>query len=223
MFFILAWILTGRTFGHLILNIPQVWGVSDGITLEEPLDESTTNWVCAGRMPDTESPVSFVAGREYTLPLICGEKDFNATWCLPGDWHTGNGTTQDFAGCAMAITYDDYKNPLNYKYLAYTEQCPVRGANTRFIISPNAQNCERCVCSWAWAPSRDYSSPAQFYHNCFYCSITGGLNVPMKPFDFINVNGAQYVNKTYRQIANYTYVYARPAGIKVKPRRKKKN
>lgn len=186
---------------HLILNEPQVWGVSDGIALEQPLDGSTQNWMCAGQQPDTTAIINFVAGQSYNLQTICGEQDLDAPGCLVGDWHTGN-SANDYSGCALSISYDDYTNPDNHRYLSYSQECPKRDTDTTFVISRNVQNCERCVCSWAWAPSRDYSSPAQYYHNCFYCSISGGSdgNATMRQFDFINVPGAAFTDATYNDI-----------------------
>lgn len=213
---ILTVIQSNLVSGHLILNEPQVWGVNDGVSLEQPLDQSTQNWICAGKQPDTNSVVNLVAGNTYSFQTICGEQDVNAPGCLIGDWHTGDDNS-DYSGCALAVSYSDYKNPSNHQYLSYTHDCPKRGVDTTFVVSPNVQNCERCVCSWAWAPSRDYSSPPQFYHNCFYCSISGGNNATMKQFDFINVPNAAYVDKTYNDIVNPDELYSSVAPTNTVP------
>jgi hypothetical protein len=205
--FLFLFSLSGSVLSHLILNEPQVWGVNDGIALEQPLDQNTQNWMCAGKQPDTNSVINLVAGQTYSFQTICGEQNINAPGCLIGDWHTGN-NNDDYSGCALSVSYSDYTNPDNHKYISYSQDCPKRQTDTTFIISPNVQNCERCVCSWGWAPSRDYSSPAQFYHNCFYCSISGGNNATMKQFDFINVRDASYTDRTYNDIVNPDEIYS---------------
>jgi flagellar motor protein MotB len=192
--------LASKVHGHLILNIPEVWGIDDGTSLEQPLDTSTANPVCAGRSPENNGVVNFEAGQTYDFDVSCGEKDINSGGCLVGDWHSGDPAT-DYSGCALGVNYDGYESQDNYKYISYSKDCGKRGEPTSFTITTNIQDCERCVCSWSWAPSRQYSSPGQFYHNCFYCSISGGkMNATMRPLDFINVRGAQYQDATYNSI-----------------------
>lgn len=183
---------------HIVLNIPEVWGISDAVDLETPLDKTTQNWICAGKSPDNQNVVQLVAGNTYSWQTICGELDLQADGCLVGDWHTGD-NANDYSGCALGISYSDYTNPLNHKYLSHSKDCPKRGVNTQFTILSNVKNCDKCVCSFAWAPSIDYSTP-QFYHNCFYCSITGGSNALLRHLDFINVNGAEFSETTYNEI-----------------------
>lgn len=187
--------------GHLVLNIPQVWGINDAIALEQPLDATTTDWICAGKQPTTNAKVTLVAGQTYSWQVMCGELGLDEPGCLVGDWHTGT-ASNDYSGCALGIAYDTWQQARSHYYLAFTADCPKRMTNTSFTISTTVQNCENCVCSWAWAPSREYSSPAQFYHNCFYCSVSGGQESTqgMKPFDFINVRDAQYTDVTYNDI-----------------------
>lgn len=192
--------MTSRVYGHLILNIPEVWGIDDGTSLEQPLDTSTANPLCAGRSPENNGVVNFEAGQTYDFDVSCGEKDINSGGCLVGDWHSGDPPT-DYSGCALGVSYDGYESQDNYKYISYSKDCGKRGEPTSFTISTNVQDCERCICSWSWAPSRQYSSPGQFYHNCFYCSISGGkMNATMRPLDFINIRGAQYQDATYNSI-----------------------
>jgi flagellar motor protein MotB len=192
--------MTSKVYGHLILNIPEVWGIDDGTSLEQPLDTSTANPVCAGRSPENNGVVNFDAGQTYEFDVSCGEKDINSGGCLVGDWHSGDPAT-DYSGCALGINYDGHESQDNYKYISYSKDCGKRGEPSSFTITTNVQDCERCVCSWSWAPSRQYSSPGQFYHNCFYCSISGGkMNATMRPLDFINIRGAQYQDATYNSI-----------------------
>lgn len=194
---------------HLVLNIPQVWGISDSVSLEQPLDATTQNYVCAGRTPPSNAGVvQLVAGRSYSFNTVCGEINLGTDGCLTGDWHTGNSLT-DYSGCALSVSYSDYRTPANHKYISYTQECPKYDTPTSFRISENVENCERCVCSWAWAPSRDFSSPGQFYHNCFYCSISGGRGnrTSMRTLDFINVNNAGYNDITYNDIRGLNNIY----------------
>jgi hypothetical protein len=192
--------MTSQVYGHLILNIPEVWGIDDGTSLEQPLDTTTVNPICAGRSPENNGIVNFEAGQTYEFDVSCGEKDINSGGCLIGDWHSGEPAT-DYSGCALGVNYDGYESQDNYKYISYSKDCGKRGEPSSFTITTNIQDCERCVCSWSWAPSRQYSSPGQFYHNCFYCSISGGkMNATMRPLDFINVRGAQYQDATYNSI-----------------------
>jgi len=192
--------MTSKVYGHLILNIPEVWGIDDGTSLEQPLDTSTANPVCAGRSPENNGVVNFEAGQTYEFDVSCGEKDINSGGCLVGDWHSGDPAT-DYSGCALGISYDGHESQDNYKYISYSKDCGKRGEPSSFTITTNVEDCERCVCSWSWAPSRQYSSPGQFYHNCFYCSISGGkMNATMRPLDFINIRGAQYQDATYNSI-----------------------
>ena len=188
---------------HLILNISQVWGIENGVDLEQPLYMNTLNPICAGKSPSNNAGiVNFIAGNTYNVPITCGEKDLNAPGCLIGDWHTGN-AADDYPGCALAINYNGYSEQSDFKYISYSKDCAKRGSLTSFVITKNVQNCEKCVCSWSLAPSLKYSSPPQFYHNCFYCSITGGIletNVTMRTLDFININGANYTEVTYNDI-----------------------
>lgn len=188
---------------HLILNISQVWGIENGVDLEQPLYMNTLNPICAGKSPSNNAGiVNFIAGNTYNVPITCGEKDLNAPGCLIGDWHTGN-AADDYPGCALAINYNGYSEQSDFKYISYSKDCAKRGSLTSFVITKNVQNCEKCVCSWSLAPSIKYSFPPQFYHNCFYCSITGGIletNVTMRTLDFINVKGAQYNEITYNDI-----------------------
>ncbi len=208
MFKYYLYIFYTPVLSHLIFNQPQVWGINNGLSLEQPLDQLTPNWMCAGRNPDTNNVINFVAGNTYSFQTICGEKNLNAPGCLIGDWHTGN-NNNDYSGCALSISYSDYKNPNNHMYLSYSRDCPKRGVDTTFVISSTVRNCDLCVCSWAWAPSRKYSSPAQFYHNCFYCSVTGGGNNLVK-FDFINVPNAAYTDVTYNDILQFNRLYTLP-------------
>lgn len=204
--FVLYFIVSNNLcFSHLILNRPEVWGIQESIALEEPLDGTTSNWICAGKTPDSDAIINLVAGSTYNFETICGEKSLTASGCLIGDWHTGY-SLNDYSGCALGVTYSDYMDDSSHKYISYTEVCPLRGRPTQFTISKNVENCSRCVCSWVWAPSREYSSPAQFYHNCFYCSITGGEGTQnnMKQLDFINVRGSQYSDVTYNDINRIT-------------------
>jgi hypothetical protein len=194
-------IIAPQIQSHLILDIPQVWGIRDGISLEQPLDTSVSNWMCAGKAPENNGVVNFVAGQTYQFNTVCGEKDPNAPGCLIGDWHTGP-LQNDYSGCGLSISYSDYRNPANHKYISYSRECPKSNTPTSFTISENVENCENCICSWGWAPSRMHSSPGQFYHNCFYCSITGGRGSQssMKQFDFFNVRDAQHFDLTYNDI-----------------------
>jgi hypothetical protein len=197
------------TNAHLVLNIPEVWGINNGVSLEQPLDENTNNPICAGQSPQELGIVNIIAGESYKMETICGEKDLNSPGCLIGSWHVGN--NNDYSGCALSVNYDNYESMNDYKYISYSEQCPKRGTTTDFIISKNVKNCDKCICSWTWAPSRMYSSPGQFYHNCFYCSITGGTNssVTMKPLDFINIKGSQYSDIVYKDL-NLNSIYTEP-------------
>jgi hypothetical protein len=197
----LATVVVPLIESHLILNIPQVWGISDGISLEQPLDISVENWMCAGKAPENNGVFNFVAGRTYQFNTVCGEKNPNAPGCLIGDWHTGT-MQNDYSGCGLSVSYSNYRNPANHKYISYSRECPKSNTPTSFTISENVENCENCICSWGWAPSRMHSSPGQFYHNCFYCSITGGRGSQstMKQFDFFNVRGAQHFDLTYNDI-----------------------
>jgi hypothetical protein len=186
--------------GHLVLNRPEVWGLST--ELENPLDINTVNPMCGGRTPSENGIVTLQAGNVYNMETICGERDLNGQGCLVGDWHSG-GNADDYSGCALGVTYNDYNDMGSYKYISYTKDCPKRGINTQFEISKNVKNCDKCVCSWSWAPSRKYSSPGQFYHNCFYCKIVGGNNGSennMRNLDFINIKNAQYTDRTYNDI-----------------------
>lgn len=186
---------------HLVFNRPETWGIND-VSLEQPLDVNTENPLCAGRVPENNGIIHFVAGETYYFDLICGEKDLNAIGCLTGDWHSGS-MNNDYAGCALSVNYNDYRIQNDYKYMSYSQDCAKRGDVTGFVISKNIQNCDRCVCSWSWAPSRKYSSPGQFYHNCFYCSISGGIdnnNVIMRSLDFINIRGSIFSDITYNDI-----------------------
>jgi hypothetical protein len=193
---------------HLILNTPQVWGINDGTSLEEPLDTTTSNPMCAGKSPENNGVINFVAGKSYNFDITCGEKNINAPGCLIGDWHSGN-NANDYPGCALSVSYNGYNSQDNFKYISYSEECGKRGTHTSFIISKNIKNCENCICSWSLAPSRDYSSPGQFYHNCFYCSISGGTsNSTMRTLDFINIKGAKYRDTTYKEI-NPSNIYTR--------------
>lgn len=187
-----------KTYAHLIFNSPETWGIND-VSLEQPLDINTENPLCAGRAPDNDGIIRLVAGETYYFDIRCGEKDLNAIGCLTGDWHSGE-MNNDYAGCALGINYNDYRLQNEYKYISYSRDCAKRGDVSTFVISKNVQNCDRCVCSWSWAPSRKYSSPGQFYHNCFYCSITGGNNASMRQLDFINVKGTSLIDTTYNDI-----------------------
>ena len=191
-----------KVSAHLILNIPEVWGINNGEDLEYPLDTTSSNFICAGKTPENNGIVKFVAGQNYNLPVTCGEKDINAPGCLIGDWHTGD-AANDYPGCALSVSYNGYNSPEDFKYISYSKDCAKRGTTTSFIITQNIQNCEKCICSWSLAPSREYSSPGQFYHNCFYCSISGGTTnstSTMRSLDFINVKGTQYQDVTYNDI-----------------------
>ncbi len=198
---ILATVVLPLIESHLILNIPQVWGISDGISLEQPLDTSVNNWMCRGKVPENNGVVNFVAGQTYQFGTVCGEKDSNAPGCLNGDWHTGM-SQNDYSGCGLSVSYSNYQNPANHKYISYSRECPKSNTPTLFTISENVENCENCICSWGWAPSRMHSSPGQFYHNCFFCSITGGRGSQktMKQFDFFNVRAANHFDLTYNDI-----------------------
>lgn len=186
---------------HLVLNIPEVWGILDAGSLETPLDATTDNWVCAGQSPGNSGIVELVAGNTYSYDVICGELDPSEPGCLDGDWHTGN-NQDDYSGCALSVNYDDYSDPDSYKYISVAKDCPRAGSKTDFYISKQIQDCDDCVCSWTWAPSRKYSSPAQFYQNCFLCTITGGTGSKesMKKLDIINVQGANYNDIVYNDI-----------------------
>jgi hypothetical protein len=186
---------------HLILKHPNVWGVKDSYSLEQPLDNTNNNWICAGRNPDNNNIIELTAGRSYDFNISCGEKDLNAPGCLVGDWHAGN-NVDDYAGCVLGVNYNNYKNASNYFYMSHSKECAKRESPSSFYISRNVRNCEKCVCSWAWAPSRKYSSPAQFYHNCFYCKITNGIGTrkTMKKHEFINVKNSRYNDVTYNDI-----------------------
>ena len=123
--------------------------------------------ICAGRAPDTEQVLSFVAGDSYDFEVICGELGLDSPGCLPGDWHSGD-NNDDYSGCALSIDYSgDYKNMSNHRYISYSSECAKRGTLTNFKIAENVNNCERCVCSWTWAPSRDYSSLVNFIATVF--------------------------------------------------------
>jgi hypothetical protein len=215
---------------HLILDIPQTWGIRNGIALEQPLDTSTSNWICGGQSPENNGIMKLVAGQTYEFSTICGEKNTNDPWCLKGDWHSGN-SQNDYSGCGLSVSYTNYQNPDSHKYISYTRDCPKSNTLTSFKISENVENCENCVCSWGWAPSRAYSSPGQFYHNCFYCSISGGKGnqMSMKQFDFFNVRGAKYTDLTYNDIKPDIYNNTRSKKPSLRPskknylRRSKKN
>lgn len=187
---------------HIIINSPYIWGISNGVRLEQPITPSTDNWICNGMSPPINAPtLTLIAGQTYSFQTVCGEKNLNAPGCLIGDWHSGS-NVNDYAGCTLGISYlntSSYKNINSYKYISYTRNCPKRTTNTTFIISKYIQNCNKCVCSWAYAPSLKYSTP-QFYHNCFYCNIIGGYNNythNMLSMDFINVkNSYKDITKT---------------------------
>ena len=188
---------------HLILNITQVWGIEDGVDLESPLYSTTLNPMCAGKsLPINAGVVNLIAGNTYNFPITCGEKDLNAPGCLIGDWHTGD-AADDYPGCALSVSYNGYSEQSDFKYISYSKDCAKRGSLTSFIITKNVQNCTKCICSWSLAPSLKSSSPPQFYHNCFYCSISGGnsnTTMTMRPLDFINIKGANYTDVTYNDI-----------------------
>jgi len=196
-----VFIFCSRTLNaHLILNIPQVWGIDDGVALEQPLDINTLNPICAGKTPENNGVFNFIAGQTYELPITCGEKDINEPGCLIGDWHNGNSGT-DYPGCALAISYNGIDSQSNFKYLSYSSDCAKINASTSFMISANIENCDQCICSWSLAPSRLHSSPGQFYHNCFYCSISGGvINPTMRMLDFMNIRNTVLHDLTYNDI-----------------------
>lgn len=194
------------TLCHLVLNIPQVWGIEDSVSLEYPIDNTNTNPICSGRSPNNDPPnpediVNIVAGNTYSYQIICGELELDAPGCLVGDWHAGD-DVNDFSGCGLSVSYNDHTNLSDHKYISYSPNCARRGQDTLFRIAQDIQNCELCVCSWSWAPSRMYSSPGQFYSNCFYCSITNGIGSEsyMKNFDFINIQGGQHEDITYNDL-----------------------
>jgi hypothetical protein len=177
-------------YSHLILNGRFTWGIND-MSLEMPMDKNTQDYVCRGEAPiSRNTKVVFTSNKTYGLNIICGEKNLNAPGCLIGDWHTDN--NGDYAGCALSISYNSNPNRitrLNQYYLGNSKTCARRGEMSNFKIN-NVPSCEKCICSWNWAPSRKYSSPAQFYQNCFYCKIiNNNLNVSistLKKFEYIN-------------------------------------
>jgi hypothetical protein len=184
---------------------PETWGINDAISLEQPLSVNTPNYICAGKQPLSKSKViTLYAGKTYSFRTICGELNVNAPGCLNGDWHTGDSAT-DFSGCVLAAAYSNYKNPSNHKLISYSSTCPKKYGMNNFKIGKKIQNCEGCVCSWAWAPSIDYSTP-QFYHNCFYCNIRGGIGTSskMKTLPFINVPNAKYQSTTFNKLFKKT-------------------
>jgi len=187
---------------HLVLNEPEVWGISDAADLEYPLDNTTENPICSGRQPDTEAVREFVAGETYNLEVICGELSRGAPGCSINDWHQGSDGI-DYGGTALSINYGDFNSRSETKYLAFTRDGPQPQGDTSFKITENVRDCNKCICSWVWSPSRDYSSPGQFYQNCFYCSITNGNNIAlsdMQNLDFINIRNADFTDKTYNDL-----------------------
>ena len=165
------------------------------------MDITTNNPICAGITPQENGIIEFKAGETYNFDISCGERDLNAPGCLIGDWHSGN-NLDDYSGCALSVNYGDYKNMNEYYYISYSKDCAKRGEATSFKIANNIKNCDKCICSWSWAPSRMYSSPGQFYHNCFYCSISGGTNSSstMRNLDFINIKNTNNIDTTYNDI-----------------------
>ena len=197
--------LIAVVYGHMIFNRPEVFGISDPIALEQPLDKSSTNWVCAGKTPGSKSKVIHLqAGRTYGFDITCGERNLNSPGCLTGDWHAGDLAT-DYAGCLLSINYKGYANAADYKIMSHSKQCAKRGSNSHFRISSNVENCDLCICSWSFAPSVMHSTP-QFFHNCFYCKITGwrGKQSRMRTMMSINVPGSQYDQVTYNNIFKIT-------------------
>lgn len=213
MIFIL--ILIPFTYAHLILNEPFVWGIDDGGSLEQPLEITTDNWVCAGKQPENNGIVTLEAGKTYKYSTTCGEKDVNADGCLIGDWHSTD-NVDDFAGCVLGVSYGNYKNVENWKYISYQRNCAKRGALNSFTIAKNVESIKNGVCSWAWIPSINYASP-QMYMNCFYCNIIGnGDKNTMKDMEFANVPGGKYTEKVYNDFVNPNDIY--PSVTKTKTR-----
>jgi hypothetical protein len=200
-YFLLLNIFVRRVISHLIFDRPEVWGIENPILLEQPLDETTDPWVCAGNPPRNNGVITLQAGRTYNFSIICGERDLNSPGCLVGDWHAGENVDQ-YSGCVLSANYIDYANPDEYYYISHSRECGKRGSPSSFTVSRNIQNCTNCVCSWSWAPTRQFSSPGQFYHNCFYCNIVSGAGSKrnMKQQDFINVKGSAYKDTTYNQL-----------------------
>lgn len=193
-------LLFTTTFSHLVFNTPETWGISDSIALEQPMDIFTSNFVCAGKSPEqSQGVITLVAGQSYDFQTICGERDLNAAGCSVYDWHAGENAS-DNSGCVLGVAYNDYNDLTNHKFMTYESTCPLRGNPVKFNIPIDTPPCEKCVCSWGWAPSRQYSSPAQFYHNCFYCNIiSSSSKTPndMKKYEFINSAVSQYKDITY--------------------------
>lgn len=193
-------LLFSSSFSHLVFNTPETWGISNSVSLEQPMDSSTFDFVCAGKSPETtQGVITLVAGQSYNFQTICGELDTSAQGCLVGDWHAGS-NANDNSGCVLGVAYSDYTLPQNHKFMTYQSQCPLRDTPVSFNIPLDTPACEKCVCSWGWIPSRDYSSPAQFYHNCFYCNIvSSSIKTPddMTNYEFINSAVSQYKDITY--------------------------
>lgn len=182
--------------GHLILNEQFVWGIDNGESLEQPLDMTTNNWICAGKSPEENGVVTLEAGKTYQYSTTCGEKNVNADGCLISDWHSTD-NVDDFSGCVLGVSYSDYTNKNNWKYISYQKNCAKRNQKNSFTIANNVESITKGICSWAWIPSINYASP-QMYMNCFYCNIIGNGNKnTMKQMEFSNVPGAQYSEKVY--------------------------
>ena len=197
---------------HLIFNRPEVWGSDNSIQLEQPLEAGNSNWQCAGNMPENNGIITFTAGSTYDIEIICGEKDYTAPGCWDTDWHSGPMYNQ-YSGCVLGVNYNNnYRNTDDYFYLSHSRECAKYQEPTAFQIPQNVENCNNCICSWAWAPSLDYSSP-QFYHNCFYCNIVGGTGnrLNMRKHDFINVDNSNFQNVVYNDlITSLNYTTRRP-------------
>ncbi len=193
---------------HLILNEPFIWGISDGNSLEQPLEMTTQNWVCAGKPKEENGIVTLEAGKSYQYSTTCGEKDLNADGCLIGDFHSTD-NVDDFSGCALGISYGDYTDMNDWKYIAYTQDCAKRGELNTFKIVENVESVEKAICSWHWTPSINYASP-QTYMNCFYCKIIGNGNKnELRQMDFMNVPGAQYSEKVYNDVIKSSDIYGK--------------
>ncbi|ORZ35857.1 hypothetical protein BCR44DRAFT_35494 [Catenaria anguillulae PL171] len=165
--------LASTAHSHLVMALPSTWGLDT--SLENPLTQRTSNWVCGGRQRPANGPVTTIqAGQVLHVPVTCGEAIHNlggaAYQCATdsdgtNDYHGGG-------GCALSIAYTSSPRVEDFVVFSVNHDCPRAWSTWIPFNVPINLPAGEATMAWTWIPPSTHAQP-EMYFNCATVRVQG--------------------------------------------------